>query len=99
MADDPRTMSLLRGREDLKPRAESSVKMPIAERPLQRGKGGLAGAVARRDVLHFKGVAQGRNDFLYVRITRHNEVKPAGNDVDARVDGGRRGNGLVDTGM
>jgi hypothetical protein len=54
--------------------------------------------MARCDVLHFKRVVQGCDDFLDVRIIGYYEVKPTGKDADARVDGGRRGNDLVDTG-
>jgi hypothetical protein len=92
-------LSLLRRRQQLNRCAESRVKIPIAERRLQRRKRGLAGAVARRDVLHFIGVMQGRDDFLYVRIARHNQVEPSSNDVDARIDGRRRGNDLVEPWM
>ena len=53
--------------------------------------------MTRCDVLYFKRVVQGCDDFLDVRITRNYEVKPTGNDVDVRVDGGRRGNDLVKT--
>ena len=53
--------------------------------------------MARCDVLHFERVVQGCDDFLDVRITGYYEVKPTGNDVDVRVNGGRRGNDLVDT--
>src|ERR1700739_558337 len=55
--------------------------------------------MARCDVLYFEVVVKGGHDFLDVCITRHNEVKPASNDVDARIDGGRRCNDLVDTGV
>jgi hypothetical protein len=79
------TPSLLRGRGELKRFAEPSVKIPIAERPFERRKGGFAGAVAWRDVVRFKRVVQGRHDFLYVGITHHNQVEPAGDEVDAWV--------------
>ena len=52
--------------------------------------------MARCNVLHFKRVVQGGDDFLDVRITGYYKVNPTGNDVDARVDGGRRGNDVVD---
>ena len=45
--------------------------------------------MTRSDVLHFKGVVEGREDFLDVRIARYHEVKPTCNEVYARVDGGR----------
>ncbi len=57
LPDAPHTMSSLRGREELKCCAESSVTIPIAERRLQRSKAGLSGAMARRDVFHFEVVA------------------------------------------
>ena len=55
--------------------------------------------MTRRDVLHFKSVVQGRNDFLDVSIARCHKVKPTGNEMYARVDGNRRGNDLVDAGI
>ena len=53
---------------------------------LQRRKGGLVCAVARRDILYFESFAQGRNNPLSVRVARHYEVKAAGDQVDSWVD-------------
>lgn len=49
------------------------------------------------DVFHFKGVVEGGDDFLDVCIACYHEVKPTSDKADARVDGSRGGNDLVDT--
>ena len=55
--------------------------------------------MTRGDVLHLEGIVEGRDDFLDVRIARYHEVKSAGNELNPRIDGGRRGNDLVDSRM
>jgi hypothetical protein len=49
--------------------------------------------VAGCDVLHIKRVVQRRDDLLDVRIARHDEVKAARDQMDARVDRAGRGFG------
>ena len=58
----------------------------IAERLLESRKRGLTGAVARRNVVDFEFIAEGRNDLLDVRIARHHEVEAAGDQVNVGVD-------------
>ena len=42
--------------------------------------------MARRDVLNFICIVEGRHDFLDLCITCHYKMKPASNGVDARVE-------------
>src|SRR5438445_11342288 len=67
-------------------RTQPGVEIVIAERLLERSKRGLAGAVARRDVRYFAGVAERGNDLLDLLVLGHHEVEPAGDKMDARID-------------
>ena len=85
--------------EQVKRCSQASVHITIPERLSERGKCRFSRAVSWCNVLHFERVVQGCGHLLYVRITRHYEVKPTSHDVDVRVYRGRCGNDLVDAGM
>ena len=80
-------------------RTQPGVEVMIAERLLERGKRGLASAVARRDVRHFEGVAQGSNDLLDLFVLGYHEMEPAGDKMDARIDLRRGFHDLIDARM
>src|SRR2546426_7028132 len=77
-------------------RTQSGVEIAISECLLERSKRGLAGAMARRDVRYFEGVAQCGNDLLDLLVLGHHEVEPAGDKMDARIDLRRGFHDLVD---
>src|SRR5947208_4809516 len=66
---------------------------------LEGRESGLASAVAGCHVLHLKRIVEDRNDLLDVWIARHYEVKPARDQMDARVDRAGRFNNLVNAWM
>ena len=92
-------ISLLRWIEQLERCTQPSVEVTIPECLLECREGGLAGAMARGNVLYFKCVAQDWDDFLDVRVARHYEVKTTGNEVNAGIDGCGRGDDLFDPGV
>src|SRR5580658_6937630 len=55
--------------------------------------------MARRDILYFESVVQGRDNLLDVRVARHHQVKAANDQVDLWVDGASRFHNLVNAGM
>ncbi len=79
--------------------AQSGVEVAISEYLLERSKCGLAGAVARRNVCHLVGVAQGGNNLLDLVVLGHYQVEPADDEVDSWVDRGRGCDDLVDARM
>src|SRR5712692_7958953 len=81
---------------DRESRTEPSVEVTTAECLLERGKGGLARAVARGNVRYLERVVHGRDNLRDVRVLRDDQVEPTGDEVNARVDRGRGFDDLVD---
>src|ERR1700757_4654695 len=67
-------------------RAKPSIEITITECLPERGECGLAGAVSGCDVCNLVGIAKGCDDPVDLVVLGHDQMKPARNKMDARID-------------